>query len=107
MGPSACTGISQPLFWTGFREASRACCGSGGIANQEHRCGTPQATVCEDPGAHVFWDGLHFTTDFAAQLAREALSGSDFVPPRNILQAFVLPSLEAGLVMRGWRRPES
>jgi hypothetical protein len=42
----------------------------------------------------VFWDGIHFTTEFASRLAKEAFSGTTFIHPQNILQAFVLPKLQ-------------
>ncbi|GAQ84477.1 hypothetical protein KFL_001900200 [Klebsormidium nitens] len=83
---------AQPL---GFPEPHRACCGAGGPANIDAQCGTPLATSCIDPGRHVYWDNIHFSTDFASALAREIFAGNTYIRPKNVMQAFVLPQLEA------------
>jgi phospholipase/lecithinase/hemolysin len=72
---------------TGFREPLKACYGAGSFVGSTY-------AECADPGQHVFWDVIHFTSEFAARLAKEAFSGTTFVRPMNILQAFVLPKLQ-------------
>jgi phospholipase/lecithinase/hemolysin len=41
----------------------KACCGGGGPfnVNSSAACGSPLATVCDQPDTYVGWDGLHFT----------------------------------------------
>jgi hypothetical protein len=45
----------------------------------------------------MYWDNIHLTTDFASELAKELFAGSTFIRPKNIMQAFVLPKLQANL----------
>jgi hypothetical protein len=74
------------LIWhlAGFTEEPiRACCGGGGPYNYNPgaACGSPGATVCRDPSAHVHWDGIHLTEAAYKYIADGWLSGLYAYPP--------------------------
>uniref|UniRef100_A0A0E0DLN5 Esterase n=1 Tax=Oryza meridionalis TaxID=40149 RepID=A0A0E0DLN5_9ORYZ len=73
----------------GFERPLMACCGHGGppynYANLK-TCGQPTATACPEGERHVIWDGVHYTEDANAIVARKVLSG-DFSSPRTKLKA--------------------
>jgi hypothetical protein len=63
--------------------ALRACCGGGGPYNynMSASCGLPGATTCEDPDAHVSWDGVHLTEAPYRFIANTWLKGPYAHPP--------------------------
>ncbi|KAF7034029.1 hypothetical protein CFC21_045087 [Triticum aestivum] len=63
--------------------ALRACCGGGGPYNynMSSSCGLPGATVCDDPDAHVSWDGIHLTEAPYRFIANTWLKGPYAHPP--------------------------
>ncbi|XBJ08512.1 hypothetical protein VPH35_013800 [Triticum aestivum] len=65
------------------RGALRACCGGGGPYNynMSSSCGLPGATVCDDPDAHVSWDGIHLTEAPYRFIANTWLKGPYAYPP--------------------------
>lgn len=65
------------------RGALRACCGGGGPYNynMSASCGLPGSTTCEDPDAHVSWDGIHLTEAPYRFIANTWLKGPYAHPP--------------------------
>ena len=65
------------------RGALRACCGGGGPYNynMSASCGLPGATTCEDPDAHVSWDGIHLTEAPYRFIANTWVKGPYAHPP--------------------------
>uniref|UniRef100_A0A0E0PIX2 Uncharacterized protein n=1 Tax=Oryza rufipogon TaxID=4529 RepID=A0A0E0PIX2_ORYRU len=65
------------------RGALRACCGGGGPYNynMSASCGLPGATTCEDPDAHVSWDGIHLTEAPYRFIANTWIRGPYAHPP--------------------------
>ncbi|TVU16990.1 hypothetical protein EJB05_32996, partial [Eragrostis curvula] len=55
--------IRRPAKFGFNNQPLRACCGGGGLYNYnpEAACGSPGATVCDDPSVYVHWDGIHLT----------------------------------------------
>ncbi|KAK4783825.1 hypothetical protein SAY86_018193 [Trapa natans] len=78
--------ISEPKKY-GFTQPFRACCGHGGKYNynKNHGCGSKAfkdgkevliGKSCEDPLAHVNWDGIHFTEAANKQIFDHIVGGS-------------------------------
>ncbi|XP_044973641.1 GDSL esterase/lipase At5g45910-like [Hordeum vulgare subsp. vulgare] len=72
-----------PYLYGYKRGALRACCGGGGPYNynMSASCGLPGATVCDDPDAHVSWDGIHLTEAPYRFIANTWLKGPYAHPP--------------------------
>nr|ABK26578.1 unknown [Picea sitchensis] len=66
----------------GVRYPLKTCCGEVGEYNFEwtSQCGSLNATVCEDPTRHIFWDGLHFVDSFNNILGNKFLQGKNLIP---------------------------
>ncbi|XP_052622737.1 GDSL esterase/lipase At1g28590 [Lactuca sativa] len=57
--------IYSPIKFGFTNPVLKSCCGGGGPYNYNFnlsaQCGHVLATVCDDPDAYAYWDGIHFT----------------------------------------------
>ncbi|CAI9263697.1 unnamed protein product [Lactuca saligna] len=62
-----------------------SCCGGGGPYNYKinslAQCGHVLATVCNDPDAYAYWDGIHFT-EAAYRIRFKSLFKGQYTTPR-------------------------
>ncbi|KAJ8771277.1 hypothetical protein K2173_026454 [Erythroxylum novogranatense] len=68
----------------GFEERLKACCGSGGPPYNFQvfaTCGTPSASVCQNPSQYINWDGVHLTEAMYKELADMFVNGTFSHPP--------------------------
>ena len=66
-----------------FNGTLTACCGGGGPYNFNNsaRCGHTGSKACNDPCAHVNWDGIHLTEAAYRHIAKGLISGPFSTPP--------------------------
>ncbi|GLJ30084.1 hypothetical protein SUGI_0594900 [Cryptomeria japonica] len=87
----------------GFQETTKACCGVGGNYNYDYavQCGSSgtikgqnvTAVACANPGAHVTWDGVHWTDEANRLLTKQILSGNYFEPSFSLAKFCDLQSV--------------
>ncbi|GMY37579.1 GDSL esterase/lipase At5g45910-like [Fagus crenata] len=72
-----------PRHYGFFNGTLTACCGGGGPYNFNNsaRCGHTGSKACNDPSAHVNWDGIHLTEAAYRHISKGLISGSFSTPP--------------------------
>ncbi|XP_050287247.1 GDSL esterase/lipase At5g45910-like [Quercus robur] len=72
-----------PRHYGFFNSTLTACCGGGGPYNFNNsaRCGHIGSKACNNPSAHVNWDGIHLTEASYRHIAKGLISGLFSTPP--------------------------
>ncbi|XP_052623023.1 GDSL esterase/lipase At1g28600-like [Lactuca sativa] len=77
--------IYYPIKFGFTNPVLKSCCGGGGPYNYNinlsAQCGHVLATVCDDPDAYAYWDGIHFTED-AYRIIFKSLFNGQYTTPR-------------------------